>query len=82
MIDQNDTDCELNVSIGEMLFHFSSNYSAIFYIFSFARKGQESTNCCSARALNHRSGRQELEYQSIIPFGINCYFRPKLTRKD
>lgn len=33
MIDQNDTDCELNVSIGEMLFHFSSNYSAIFYIF-------------------------------------------------
>lgn len=41
MIDQNDTDCELNVSIGEMLFHFSSNYSAIFYIFSFSCKARK-----------------------------------------
>lgn len=42
MIDQTDMDCELNVSIGEMLVHLESNYSVDFSS-SMSVRGEEET---------------------------------------
>lgn len=59
MIDQTDMDCELNVSIGEMLFHLESNYSADFSSFA----GEEETkNCCCSESAQSSDGGVSIHY--------------------